>query len=176
MVQVHTCSTELHQWKNENGISADVYHLIDPKSKEQFPLSLSMTDSQPLFASHHTLILHRHQKRLLSQLRSHPTKKIFWCKVRCWKHQIRKHSLVVKYLKLMGWTSLMSWIYTQLHIFPHVPACLASYGVISKSGFLMVHCWNTNPVYVWMAKNSHLGVINGRHMLPWHRGLPSEFF
>ncbi len=33
MVQIHTCSTELHQWKNENGISADVYHLIDPNTR-----------------------------------------------------------------------------------------------------------------------------------------------
>jgi hypothetical protein len=46
MVQVHTCSTELHQWKNDNGISADVYQLIDPKSSEQLPLSLPLSDSQ----------------------------------------------------------------------------------------------------------------------------------
>jgi hypothetical protein len=47
LVQVHNCSTELNQWKQQNGINANVYCLDDPTANVSYPLLLSPDANQP---------------------------------------------------------------------------------------------------------------------------------
>jgi hypothetical protein len=47
LVQVHNCSMELNQWKQQNGINVNVYCLDDPTANVSYPLLLSPDANQP---------------------------------------------------------------------------------------------------------------------------------